>query len=62
MSSDLIMKEWQAVGFTWRLLRSRRCPWFYLERDGRVIAEGSDRKNLLSQGWYYGTRHRVTLD
>jgi hypothetical protein len=48
----LIVKEYRAVGFAWRLLRERQSNWFYLERDGHVIAEGGDRKALLAQGWY----------
>ena len=48
----LICKEYRAVGFNWRLLRNRRCAWYYLERDGKIVAEGGDRRALLSQGWY----------
>lgn len=48
----LICKEWDAVGSTWRLLRHRQRVWYFLERNGRIIAESGDRWLLLSQGWY----------
>lgn len=48
----LIIKEWRAVGFDWRLLCSRRGAWYFLERDGVTIAESGDRRALLSQGWF----------
>jgi hypothetical protein len=50
----IIWKEWKAMTFSWRLLRSRRNSWFYLERDGKLIAEGKEPKELLSMGWYSG--------
>jgi hypothetical protein len=49
----LICKEYTAAGFSWRLLRDRIRCWYYLERDGVVVAESDDRKALLRQGWYY---------
>jgi len=49
----LIVKEYEAVGCKWRLLRERSSAWYYLERDGQVIAEGGDRRALLTQGWYH---------
>jgi len=48
----LICKEYEAMGCQWRLLRDRRRAWYFLERDGIVIAESGDRRELLSQGWY----------
>ena len=48
----LICKEYEACGFKWRLLRHRFRGWYYLERDGVVIAESGDRKALLAQGWH----------
>lgn len=48
----LIVKEYQAVGFSWRLLRHQYRAWYYLERDGAIIAEGGDRRALLTSGWY----------
>ena len=49
----LICKEYEACGFSWRLLRERQSAWYYLERDGVVIAQSGDRRSLLLQGWYY---------
>ncbi len=48
----LICKRWRAIGFDWRLLRDRYRVWYYLERDGKITAEGGDPRALLSQGWY----------
>lgn len=48
----LICKAWCAVNHSWRLLRERQSAWYYLERDGLVIAESGDRRALLAQGWY----------
>lgn len=49
----LIVKEYSAVGFQWRLLRERNHNWFYLERDGQIIAESGNRAELLALGWYH---------
>ena len=49
----LIIKEYSAMGFKWRLLLDRKCHWFYLERDGKIISEGTNRTELLKLGWYY---------
>ena len=48
----LVIKEYAALGYNWRLLRHRMRAWYYLERDGLIVAEGSDRRALLAQGWY----------
>lgn len=48
----LVCKEYRAAGFLWRLLRDRGRAWYYLERDGRLIAESGDRRALLKLGWY----------
>lgn len=48
----LICKQWEALGFNWRLLRHRRSAWYYLEKDGQIIAENGDRSVLLSMGWW----------
>lgn len=48
----LIIKEYRAMGFSWRLLRHRARAWYVLERDGINIAESGDRAALLAQGWY----------
>lgn len=37
----LIIREFRILGFSWRVLRERNCAWYYLERDGEVIAEGN---------------------
>lgn len=49
----IICKEYRAVGSSWRLLRHRLRAWYYLEQDGRLIAESGDRRALLRQGWYH---------
>lgn len=48
----MIIKEWTACGFAWRLVREQYKIWYYLERDGVMVAEGQDRKALLQKGWY----------
>lgn len=52
MADYLIFKEWFAIGFNWRILRERNKMWYYLERDGKIIAEGMDTVELLEIGWY----------
>ena len=48
----LIMKEYTAMGFKWRILRDRGPAWYYLERDGVIIAESGNYRELLALGWY----------
>jgi hypothetical protein len=52
IADGIIMKEWLAIGFKWRVLRHRFRGWYYLERDGIVIEEGGDYRKLLTNGWY----------
>ena len=47
------IKAWSAMTYKWRLLRDRYRAWYWLERDGCLVAEGGDRAALLSQGWYF---------
>ena len=37
----LIIREFKVLGFSWRVLRERNRAWYYLERDGQIIAEGN---------------------
>ena len=48
----LIIREWDAMGEHWCLARHLQRDWFYLIRNGRVIEEGGNKKELLEHGWY----------
>lgn len=47
----MIIKEWRSMGSQWRLLRDQYRTWYYLEQDGKIVAEGT-REELLSKGWF----------
>jgi hypothetical protein len=49
---NLIIKEWEAVGFKWRIERYRYGSWFYLFRNDRMVEEAPDKTVLLEHGWY----------
>lgn len=48
----IIISEWEAVGFSWAILRDKYKRWFYLQRDGLIVSEGEDKKALQVLGWY----------
>ena len=48
----IVMKQWIALGCTFRLERDRFKAYFYLFQDGKLVDHSEDEKSLLEKGWY----------
>ena len=48
----LEMKQWQAIGFNWKVVRAQYSSWYYLFRNDILIQESGNYQELLKLGWY----------